>query len=289
MKKMFKAVATLAVGCALLSTSAFAADTISGTVEKDATGAAVTINGYETSAQSTILVVKDTAVLEAIPSNLADSAIAYINQSAVAEKKAVYDVNVTGDGVYTVFAGGSDVAAATKIGSFEIKSVVDVTGVAITGANAGDKITVGKTLQLAATVTPDNATDKTVTWSASNGNATVDANGLVTAVAAGDVVITAKAGNIEATIALVVEAEVVEEPRMIGDLNNNKFVDANDLAQLIAYLNDEESSIVDEEWNDIPEMVETADINGNGFVDANDLAQYIAYMNDEESLFDELL
>ena len=53
MKKMFKTVASLALGCALLSTSAFAADTISGTVTPDATGAQVEISGYTTSAQST--------------------------------------------------------------------------------------------------------------------------------------------------------------------------------------------------------------------------------------------
>ena len=48
------------------------------------------------------------------------------------------------------------------------------------------------TSQLTATVTPDTVTDKTVTWSSSNtAVATVNANGLVTAVAQGTATITA--------------------------------------------------------------------------------------------------
>ena len=46
------------------------------------------------------------------------------------------------------------------------------------------ELTAGETLQLTATVQPDNATDRTVTWTSSDpAVATVDATGLVTAVA----------------------------------------------------------------------------------------------------------
>ena len=49
----------------------------------------------------------------------------------------------------------------------------------------------GETVQLTATVTPENAADKSVTWASSNTNvATVDANGKVTAVANGTCTIT---------------------------------------------------------------------------------------------------
>lgn len=57
-------------------------------------------------------------------------------------------------------------------------------------------VEMGKTLQLSATVSPDNADDKTVTWSSSAPSvASVDASGLVTAKAQGDAVITAKTVN----------------------------------------------------------------------------------------------
>ena len=56
------------------------------------------------------------------------------------------------------------------------------------------EITVGETATLTASVTPETATDKTVTWSSANESiATVDENGKVTAVAAGTVKITATA------------------------------------------------------------------------------------------------
>ena len=58
---------------------------------------------------------------------------------------------------------------------------------------------------LTATVAPDNATDKTVTWSSNKEDvATVDANGLVTAVAMGTAIITAKAGDKSATCEVTV-------------------------------------------------------------------------------------
>lgn len=63
----------------------------------------------------------------------------------------------------------------------------------------------GQTVQLTATVLPDDATDKTVTWTSENqGIATVDANGLVKAVANGETNIVARAGGKEAKCILTV-------------------------------------------------------------------------------------
>lgn len=67
------------------------------------------------------------------------------------------------------------------------------------------KLAAGDKGQLTATVAPDNATDKTVTWSSDKEEiATVDANGLVTAVAMGTAIITAKAGDKTATCKVTV-------------------------------------------------------------------------------------
>lgn len=66
----------------------------------------------------------------------------------------------------------------------------------------------GQEETLTATVKPDNATDKTVTWTSSNSNvATVSSSGKVTAVAAGNATITCKANDgsgVEATCAVTV-------------------------------------------------------------------------------------
>ncbi len=63
----------------------------------------------------------------------------------------------------------------------------------------------GETAQLTATVLPDNASNKNVTWESSNKSvATVDANGLVTAVSAGTATITATADGKSATCTVTV-------------------------------------------------------------------------------------
>ena len=71
---------------------------------------------------------------------------------------------------------------------------------------------IGKSETLTATVLPENATDKSVTWTSDNEKiATVDANGKVTAVAAGETLITATAANgVKATCTLTVEKATVE-------------------------------------------------------------------------------
>ena len=70
---------------------------------------------------------------------------------------------------------------------------------------------------LVAKVTPDDATDKTVTWSSSNVKvATVDANGKVTAVGSGEATITAMAGGKTATCKLSVGYGVALSKATVG-------------------------------------------------------------------------
>ena len=68
---------------------------------------------------------------------------------------------------------------------------------------------VGKTETLTATVAPDNATDKTVTWTTDDAEVATVEDGTVTAVAVGEAVITAKAGDKTATCNIVVADKVL--------------------------------------------------------------------------------
>lgn len=67
---------------------------------------------------------------------------------------------------------------------------------------------VGGEETLTATVTPDDATDKTVTWSSDNTAIATVENGKVTAIAAGNATITAKAGDKTDTCSVTVNAAV---------------------------------------------------------------------------------
>ncbi len=111
---------------------------------------------------------------------------------------------INSSGVVTAVSNGSVVARATAndgsgvFGDITItisNQVVPVTGISISGGNAIS--TPGGSLQLSATVTPSNATDKSVAWSITGGTgqATISQNGLVTAVSNGNVIIRATANG----------------------------------------------------------------------------------------------
>lgn len=83
---------------------------------------------------------------------------------------------------------------------------------------------VDDTLQISALV-PFNATDKTVAYTSSDtGKATVTATGLVTALTAGDVTITVKAGQSEKTVALTIRSLEAGALRMTVDKDNPLFL-----------------------------------------------------------------
>ena len=102
-------------------------------------------------------------------------------------------------------------AAATRSYNVVVKEkepgpapVVAVTGITLDKPTM--EMRVGDTGQLTATLTPDDATDKTVTWSSDKpAIASVDATGKVTAVAVGTATITAKAGDKTATCTVTVK------------------------------------------------------------------------------------
>ena len=114
------------------------------------------------------------------------------------------------DGVVTAVAEGVATVTAEVSG---IKAVCEVTVEVPVETITLDKTSLelnkGESETLTATVKPDNATVKVVTWSSSDETvATVDDNGKVTGVAAGSATITAKAGGKTASCAVTVTVPV---------------------------------------------------------------------------------
>ena len=89
-------------------------------------------------------------------------------------------------------------------------TVIPVTSVTINKESA--ELTEGDKIMLEATVEPDDATDKTVTWSSDKESVATVVNGEVTAVAPGTATITAKAGDCEDTCVITVVAKPVIIP-----------------------------------------------------------------------------
>ena len=82
-------------------------------------------------------------------------------------------------------------------------------------------LNIGGEYTLTATVQPDNATDKTVTWTSSSDDiVTVSADGKVTAIALGSATITAKAGDQTATCDVSVVNVVVDSEGLTEDIRN---------------------------------------------------------------------
>ena len=121
------------------------------------------------------------------------------NKTVLFQSSAPDIVTVSNTGLITAKAEGSAVITVTSESTSNISATVEVTVAkavvpvqSITLNHTTASLLVGQTLQLTATLTPDDATDKTVIWTSSDpGAASVDENGLVTALEQGDATITA--------------------------------------------------------------------------------------------------
>ena len=116
----------------------------------------------------------------------------------------------------TVSATGAGEAIITASATIDGKTVADTMRVVVSVpleslTIAGETSVVeGETITLTATKNPSNTTDTNkITWSSSDESiATVDENGVVTGVAEGEVVITAKCGGVSANWSVAVESGI---------------------------------------------------------------------------------
>ncbi len=139
------------------------------------------------------------------PDNATDKSVTWTSSnSGVATVSATGKVTAVKEGTaeITATAGGKSAKCTVTVK----KKVIAVTSVTLSQTSLA--LTEGETATLTATVTPENATDKSVTWSSSNSDvATVSESGTVTALKAGTAEITANAGEKTATCTVTVKAQ----------------------------------------------------------------------------------
>ena len=131
---------------------------------------------------------------------------------------------INSTGLVTAVSNGTVTARATAndgsgiVGSLVITitgQVIPVTGITVTGAGGSSIISSdGGQLQLTATVSPSNATNKAVTWSIVNGTgqATISSTGLVTAVSGGTVTAIATASDgsgVQGTLVITITNQLI--------------------------------------------------------------------------------
>ena len=163
-------------------------------VTLDTTSATVTVGETKT---LTATVSPDNATDNDVTWTSSDTSVATVDSNGVVTGVA------TGTVTITATAGGK-----TATSTITVTAPVAVTDVTLDATSA--TVTVGGTKTLTATVSPDDAADKSVTWTSSDPSiATVDSNGVVTGVAIGTATITATAGGKTATSTITVTDTVV--------------------------------------------------------------------------------
>ena len=141
----------------------------------------------------TATVKPDNATDKTVTWSTSDASVATVNDGVVTAKKV---------GTATITAKAGDKSATCEI------TVVATPVTAVTLNKTSVSLKAGETVTLTATVKPDDATDKTVTWGSSDESVAKVENGIVTAIGKGLSTITAKAGDTSATCMVTVSVPV---------------------------------------------------------------------------------
>ncbi len=138
---------------------------------------------------------------------------------------------VSADGEVTAITVGEAIITA-KAGEKTASCTVTVNPIAVTAITLSQNslgLKVSESQTLTAAVTPDNATDKTVTWTSSDERVAVVSGGAITAIAAGNAIVTAKAGDKTAECTVTVTKIEAQAPQITN---------ANTLPQSIRFNSD---------------------------------------------------
>ena len=202
------------------------------------------------------LVVGETAQLTATvkPDDATDKKVAWASSDESVAKVSNGKVTAVKSGKATITAKCGD-----KIAECAVTVTVP------TGSVTLDKTTlslaVGETEQLTATVKPDDATDKNVTWTSSDESVAKVVNGKVTAVKSGKATITAKCGGKTAECAVTVTVPVTSLTLDRTTLS----LAVGETAQLTATVKPDDATDKNVSWTSSDEFVAKVD---NGKVTA---------------------
>jgi YD repeat-containing protein len=183
----------------------------------------VPVTGVGLNKTSTTIIVDGTETLipTILPTNATHKEVIWSSSNtAVAAVSSSGAVTGIGAGIATIYA-------TTVDGGFKAACTVTVV-VAVTGVSLNKTSTcigVGGKELLIATITPANATNKSITWSSSNpAIATVDANGFITAVSKGDAVITVTTVDRGLTASCTVKVGEMDRIFIYDDQNRLSYI-----------------------------------------------------------------
>lgn len=177
-----------------------------------------TVKNFTVTQEATVNLAKDTKVttlnLEAKSEVKGEGKVDKVNKESSAKDSTV---TVGGPAASTGGGGGGGSRGGGGGGS----TVVNVSAININEANQDLKV--GETLQLTTKFTPENPTNKKVTWKSSNDEiVTVSSSGLVTAKAKGEatITVTTEDGNKTDSVVITVVEEPVEPQPITGSFES---------------------------------------------------------------------
>ncbi len=212
----------IGVGKALIIASPISG--ISGTCDLIVNPAPILVESIELSPSNWNGIEGDGFKINAVvlPENATDKSLVWVsNDDSIATVDSEGNVMTHSPGevdITAISTDGSGINAICHI--FVDKLIIPVNGISIDRASAD--LGIGETLTLTATVFPENATDKTVSWFSDNASiATVDDNGNITALSLGTANIIASCGDYSAiceisVITIPVESIVLTPENWIG-------------------------------------------------------------------------
>ena len=168
-----------------------------------------------------------------------------------------------GSATITVTTKDGSKTATCKVTVSKPVSTIAVTGVSLNKTSLS--LTVGESQSLSATVSPSNASDKSVSWKSSNTSvATVDGSGNVKAVKAGTatVTVTTKDGSKTATCKVTVKSSSVA----VTSISLNKkdlYLSEGESEKLIVTFNPSDATNKEVTWESDTPSKATVDNNGN--------------------------
>ena len=193
---------------------------------------------------------KDWSVESTNP-NVASVAKSYKNNSVYVTALSVGETTIV---ISTT--DGSGVSASISVSVIPIPA----TGIEIETPET-TQLKVGQTLRLSATVTPDDATHKSVIWSSENSSiATVDPYGVVTAVSVGEVNITAMNSSGQTASIMIIVAPTLAESLTINNTSVNMHV--GEEYQFVAWIEPSTTTNKNLKWSSSNPNIVKIDNNG---------------------------
>ena len=225
----------------------------------------VPVSSVSLSQSTAEMLVGETIRLTAtvLPDDAKDKSVIWASsKTSVATVSSSGEVTAVAEGSATITAsaGGKSATCTVTVS----RKDVPVASVSLSQETA--EMFIGETVQLKATVLPDDAKDKSVTWASSKQSvATVSGDGLVTALAEGTTTVTASAGGKSATCTVTVSKKNIPVSSVTLDRYSLALVEG-EYTVLVATVSPSDATDKDVEWSSSRPAV--ASVDGNGTVRA---------------------